>query len=94
MTAMEATLQALRDGVLVKRYDGGFNAYFGDALSLLYDRGMYQLCVAGKSGSLFVSDYGKTWMLRPKNIYDLTDGKTDGEVDELFQELFEENFGA
>lgn len=94
MTNLEVALQALKDGIIVKRYDGGFNAFFGSELYIFYDREMYQIGVKSKSGSLFVNDYGKVWMLRPENVYELTANKTESESDVLFRELFEENFGA
>jgi len=96
MTNMEAALQALKDGIIVKRYakEGGFNAFFGDELYIVFYKGGYQLGVTSRQGYLAVEDYGKVWMLRPKNIYDLTANKTEAEEDVLFRELFEENFGA
>ena len=94
MTNLEAALQALKDGIIVKRYDTGFNAFFGDELYLIFYQGKYQLGVTSRQGYLAVDDYGKVWMLRPENIYELTANKTEAEEDILFRELFEENFGA
>lgn len=94
MADIEMALHALKDGALIKRYDGGFNAYFGEELLLSYGAGEYQLGVVGKSGTVPVSDYGKAWVVRPKDIYEITGDRSDEEADELLKELFEENFAA
>lgn len=66
MTNIEAALQALECGIVVKRYDGGYNEFRGNELYLLFDSGMYKLCVSYRQGFLAIDDFGKTWNLKPK----------------------------
>lgn len=89
MTNIEAALQALKDGIIVKRYEDGYNEFYGSELYIYFYQGMYQLGVKLRSGFLAVDDYGKTWTLMPKDYY-----KSEIEPGVLFRELYEENFGA
>ena len=89
MTNLEAALQALKDGIIVKRYEAGYNEFYGSELYILFHNGIYQLGVMSRHGFIAVDDYGKTWTLMPKDYY-----KSETDPDVLFRELYEENFGA
>lgn len=89
MTNIEAALQALKAGIVVKRYDGSYAEYSGAELYLVFEQGLYKLCVRSRGGFLAVEDRGKTWVLAPDG-YD----ESDIEPDTMFVDLYEENFGA
>lgn len=85
MTNIEAALKALDRGIVVKRYDGEYNTFRGNELYLIFDSGMYKICVSYRQGFLAVDDFGKTWALKPDDYDDPS---------LLFKELNEELFGA
>lgn len=83
MTNLEAALEALKVGIIVKRYpnEDGYNIFYGDELYLLYYEYKYQLCIRTRAGGLDVNDYKSTWALRLPAALECEE---DSDFDKLF----------
>lgn len=61
---IKKALEGVKNGIVVKRYDGGVNDFRGsDFVYLVFFDGEYNLIVRGRAGMLRVDDYGTTWAL-------------------------------
>jgi len=89
MNINDTLLEALKVGIIVKRYptEGGYNIFYGDELLLIYHHGEYQLLVQNRGGMLAAHEYGTVWVLRPEDTV-----KQETDQDELFEDLYLENF--
>ena len=77
---IKKALEGVKNGIVVKRYDGGINDFRGsDFVYLVFFDGGYNLIVRGREGMLKVDEYGISWALDERGF---TSNKTTVEAEQ------------